>query len=275
LQQAALRCLARSFAGGNKGEGAQSSLSAEESTPAIVLRTRDYAEADRIVTLLTRDCGKLSGIAKGAKASRRRFERKLEPFTQAILYFRRRPHGQLVFITRAERMDDAPPEFDQLGKIALGSYMLELTDALTTEEAEAVAAYEVLANGLEVLGRRTPTIALRQAFELKILEAAGFGLEFGRCRLCDKLAEPEAGAVYFVPSRGGIVCARCRLQALESAVRMDASNAAALARLGLTPLAESEVLPHGGGESQSAIARFLATILDRKLRSLDFLNSIL
>ncbi|MBV8359671.1 MAG: DNA repair protein RecO, partial [Deltaproteobacteria bacterium] len=225
------------------------------------------------VTLLTRDFGKLSGIAKGAKASRRRFERKLEPFTQAILYFRRRPHGQLVFITRAERLDSAPPEFDELGKIALGSYMLELTDALTTEEAEAVAAYEVLASGLDVLGRRTPTIALRQAFELKILQAAGFGLEFSRCRLCGKPVEHEGGTVYFVPSRGGIVCAQCRGQAIESALRMDASNAAALARLCLMPLAEAATLPHGGGTSISAIARFLAIILDRKLRSLDFLNS--
>ena len=49
--------------------------------------------------------GKLSGIAKGAKASRQRFERKLEPFSHVILYFRRRPHGQLVFITRAEAAD--------------------------------------------------------------------------------------------------------------------------------------------------------------------------
>jgi hypothetical protein len=54
-----------------------------------------------------------------------------------------------------------------------------------------------------------------------------------------------------------------------------ASNAAALARLCLAPLAESAALPHGSGESVSAITRFLTTILDRKLRSLDFLNSTL
>src|SRR5262249_47990790 len=159
------------------------------------------------------------------KASRRRFERKLEPFTHAILYFRRRPHGQLVFITRAERFDGAPPEFDDLAKIALGSYMLELTDALTTEEAEAVAAYEVLSNGLAVLGGKTATISLRQAFELKILQAAGFGLDFGRCRLCSMAAESEEeGSAYFVPARGGIVCAGCREQVAESVVRMHRSN---------------------------------------------------
>ena len=225
--------------------------------------------------MLTRDFGKLSGIAKGAKASRRRFERKLEPFTHAMLYFRRRPHGQLVFITRAERIDGTLPEFDDLGQIALGSYMLELTDALTTEEAEAVAAYEVLANGLEVLAHQGPTMALRQAFELKILQATGFGLEFGRCRLCSMLAEPESGKVYFIPSRGGIVCARCRGQATESAVRMIASNASTLARLCSAPLGEAATLPHGGADSMLAITRFLATILDRKLRSLEFLNSTL
>jgi len=239
------------------------------------LRARDYAEADRVVTLLTRDFGKLSGIAKGAKASRRRFERKLEPFTQAILYFRRRPHGQLVFITRAERIDGAPPEFDDLGKIALGSYMLELADALTTEEAEALAAYEVLTIGLAVLGRVAPRVALRQAFELKLLQAAGFGLDFGCCRLCQKPAEPEDGFVSFVPSRGGTICVRCRSQAVESAVRLHAASAAALARLGLSPLAESATLRDGGPDGSSAIARFLSTILDRKLRSLDFLNSIM
>ncbi len=83
-------------------------MPAEESSAAIVLRTRDYSESDRIVTLLTSEAGKLGGIAKGAKQSRRRFERKLEVFSHVMLYFRRRPHGELVFITRAEAADLPP-----------------------------------------------------------------------------------------------------------------------------------------------------------------------
>jgi DNA repair protein RecO (recombination protein O) len=250
-------------------------MPAEESTAAIVLRARDYSEADRIVTLLTRDFGKLGGIAKGAKASRRRFERKLEPFTQVILYFRRRPLGQLVFITRAERFDGAPAEFDELGRIALGSYMLELTDALTTEEAEATAAYHVLADAIHALARGGAVQALRQSFELKMLEAAGFGLEFGHCRLCGRAAGVESAIIYFVPVRGGLVCGRCRNQAPETGVRLAAADAASLARLGCATLDEAPALPAGGGETSLAITRFLATILDRKLRSVDFLDSIL
>ena len=250
-------------------------MPAEESTAAIVLRARDYSESDRIVTLLTREFGKLSGIAKGAKASRRRFERKLEPFSHVNLFFRRRPQGQLVFITRAEPGDAMPPLEDDLAKIALGSYMLELTDALTSEEAEAADAYQVLARGLGTVGGGATTLAMRQAFELKLLRAVGFGLDFAHCRICGLAETHEGGAVYFVVARGGVVCARCRPHAPEGAVRLAAPNAAALAALAAAPIEAAATLAQAGSDGALAIARFLASILDRKLRSVEFLDSLL
>ena len=250
-------------------------MPAEESTTAIVLRARDYAESDRIVTLLTREFGKLSGIAKGAKASRRRFERKLEPFSHVNLFFRRRPQGQLVFITRAEPGDAMPTLEDDLAKIALGSYMLELADALTSEEAEAADAYQLLMRALGALGGGATSLALRQAFELKLLAAAGFGLEFARCRICGLTEADGGGAVYFVIARGGIVCVRCRGQAPEGAVRVAANNAAALAALAAAPIEHAATLVQAGSDGALAIARFLASILDRRLRSVEFLDSLL
>jgi DNA repair protein RecO (recombination protein O) len=270
-------------------------MPAEESTPAIVLRARDYAESDRIVTLLTRDFGKLSGIAKGAKASRRRFERKLEPFSHVTLFFRRRPHGQLVFITRAEA-GDLPPltAEDDLARFALGTYMLELTEALTSEEAEAAAAYRILAEALGILITAKANLAVRQGFELAMLRAAGFGLEFSRCRACGTLnedhialAEPKAEranesarcvqteVAYFIPSRGGVVCPRCRPAAPETAVRLSPPTVAAMARLNDAALTVHAELKDGGADGAQALARFLASILDRRLRSAAFLDTLL
>jgi DNA repair protein RecO (recombination protein O) len=250
-------------------------MPAEESTVAIVLRARDYAESDRIVTLLTRDFGKLSGIAKGAKASRRRFERKLEPFSHVTLFFRRRPHGQLVFITRAEAGDLPPLALeDDLARFALGSYMLEVTEALTSEEAEAAGAYRVLAESLRFLTVNAATLAARQGFELAILRAAGFGLEFSRCRACDAHADPAEHA-YFIAARGGVVCPRCRPAAPETAVRMTPASIAALNRLNTASVADYASLEHGGADGAQAMARFLASVLDRKLRSAAFLDTML
>jgi DNA repair protein RecO (recombination protein O) len=251
----------------------------EESTPAIVLRARDYAESDRIVTLLTLHMGKLSGIAKGAKASRHRFERKLEPFSHVVLHFRRRPHGQLVFITRAEAADLKQHVIDDdLVKIALGSYMLELTDALTTEESEAADAYRVLSDGLGALSTRFADIALRQAFEMRLLAWAGFGLEFARCRICSTLngANGDDGAsVYFVVSRGGIVCAKCRPSVAEGAIKLSATGASTLARLGAMPIDDSPGSEAAGQDAALALARFISSIIDRRLRSQEFLDSVL
>src|SRR5262249_10715909 len=249
-------------------------MPAEETSPAIVLRARDYAESDRIVTLLTRDHGKIGGIAKGAKASRHRFERKLEPFSHVVLHFRRRPQGQLVFITRAEAADLVQFRIeDDLGRIALGVYMLELTDMLTVESGDAADPYHSLVCALTVLSARSAEAAIRQAFELRALRWAGFGLEFGRCRVCASEADTETG--YFVVGRGGIVCARCRSGVPEGAIRLRLESSAALARLGALPLEDVGGATPAGADGSLAIARFLNSILERKLRTAEFLDSIL
>jgi DNA repair protein RecO (recombination protein O) len=251
-------------------------MPAEESTPAIVLRARDYAESDRIVTLLTRDCGKLGGIAKGAKSSRRRFERKLEPLTQVTLFFRRRPHGELVFITRAEPPPaPAPILDDDLGKIALASYIAELADALTGEAADSADAYTMVVRAFSALGRSGASAAMRQSFELNLLRVAGFGLEFARCRVCGNLPSAAGAAAYFVVARGGVVCARCRAHAPEGAVRLSTASAAAMAELACAPVENAARMTDAGAEGALALARFLGSILDRRLRSAALLDSLL
>ncbi len=251
-------------------------MAAEERTPAIVLRTRDYSESDRIVTLLTRDMGKLSGIARGAKASKRRFAGKLEPFSHVMLYFRRRPLGHLVFITRAEGGDLAPLRLDDdLGKIALGSYMLELTDALASEETEAAEAYQILSTALTLLGEAGPNAALRQAFELKILGWAGFGLEFDHCRLCAAPSAATEARLYFIVARGGVVCARCRTDAPEGGVPISPASAATLTRIGAASLEAASAGHPAGADGGNSLARFIGSIIDRRLRSIEFMDSVM
>jgi DNA repair protein RecO (recombination protein O) len=247
----------------------------EECSPAIVLRTRDYSESDRIVTLLTLEAGKLGGIAKGAKQSRRRFERKLEVFSHVMVYFRRRPHGELVFITKAEAGDLPPFDLtDDIGKIALGSYMVELADALSREEAESAQAYRILAASLGAVARHGAGRALRQAFELNLLRWAGYQLEFRRCQVCGRSPE-NATSFVFIPSHGGIVCQHCRAGASDTFIGLTASSVAALAHLGSVPLEEAVSAPSAGRDAEAALARFMATILDRRLRSVEFLHRFL
>jgi len=248
-------------------------MPAEESSAAIVLRTRDYSESDRIVTLLTLDAGKLGGIAKGAKQSRRRFERKLEVFSHVTVYFRRRPHGELVFITKAEAGDLPPYELtDDIGKIALGSYMVELADAFSREEADSAGAYRILAASLGTLACNGAGPALRQAFELNLLRWAGYQLEFRHCQVCARPPSENVTSFVFIPSPGGIVCQYCRAGATDTFVGLTATSVSALAQLGSIPLASAPAAQSAGRDAEAALSRFMATVLDRKLRSLEFLH---
>ena len=65
---------------------------------AIILRARSYRESDKIVSFLTRDFGKLTGIAMGAKKSRRRFANCLDPLTRVRVYFRTRKSHEVKSI---------------------------------------------------------------------------------------------------------------------------------------------------------------------------------
>jgi len=111
------------------------------STPAIVLRSWPYGESDEIVSFLTRDFGKLKGLAKGAKRSRRRSLNALEPFALVILRFRMRPNSSLVFIDGCDWTHAFRAITKELNKIVHASYLVEITDEFTKEGDECRALF--------------------------------------------------------------------------------------------------------------------------------------
>jgi DNA repair protein RecO (recombination protein O) len=252
-------------------------MAAEQKAAAIVLHASDYGEADRIVCALTREQGKLSGIARGLRKSRGRFERRLEPFSHVMLYFRRRPHGELVFITRAELAGlEAYEPGNDLGKFALGAYMLELSGALIREGVDAAGAYDLLAAALSELCRWGASNALRQAFELKLLRWAGYGLDFGRCRRCAADAGERRDLRFaFVVAEGGLLCERCWGANLSSVQKLGSSSLEQLRRLTLLPIEEACAEKAASADAAGAIDRFITYTIERKLRSLAFLEAML
>jgi len=245
----------------------------EETTAAIVLRASNYGEADRIVTLLTRDRGKLAGIARGIRKSRGRFERRLEPFAHVWLSFRWRRHGELVFITRAEAGNLAAFELGaDLRKFALGAYMLELSEALTREGAQSIGAYELLAQALDTLCRSDCPNALKQVFELKMLRWAGYGIDFSRCRGCGCDIGRDDARVAFAINEGGLLCERCRRGRVWGMVLLERPSVLQLQRLDALSLEASGTEPPATPEASTSLNRFISFVLERNLRSLEFLQ---
>ena len=238
-----------------------------QASQAIILRTRAYGESDKIVTFLTEDAGKLTGIAKGAKNSRRRFANCLDPFTRVRAHFRSRPAAGLVFLESCDLLEPVGALVDP-SKFAYGSYLVELIDQLTAEAHPVRELYNLLAEGLDELRHGAATAALLRAFEVQLLYHAGYEPQLQHCGRCHRPLSPQTSA-FLDPIHGSIVCAGCRNRE-ESLISIDPRTLAALQRLKGQPLNQlrGHRLPGGvATEAAQLMGRLLALHLPRPLRS--------
>ena len=240
----------------------------ELDTPAFVLRTRPFGESDRIVTLLTARHGKLSGIAKGAKNSRRRFAGTLEPFVHIRAVFRQRASSDLVFLLRCELLAALRGFSRDLDRFAAGSYVLELTDRLVFGRESGADVYQLLHEALTLLDHGTAVSPVLRAFELHMLAATGYAPALDRCRACGT----RAADVFFLDDeRGGLACRRCvsvgRLVKPVAAATMQA-----LARVAAAPMAAAAAAADSMPVEAAAVAeQLIAAVVQGPLRTREFM----
>jgi DNA repair protein RecO (recombination protein O) len=172
---------------------------------AIILRTRDHGESDRLVTFLASACGKLTGIAKGARRSKKRFVNTLEPLSLVHMTFVERASSGLVRIDASELRNPFTALRQDLVRLGYASLGAELVLELAPEREVDPALFALLAQYLERLeaGRDPETLAL--LFQARILNLSGFGPNLQRCVRCGE--EPTVpGEWYFSVSRGALLC---------------------------------------------------------------------
>ena len=252
-----------------------------ERTEALVLRSVDYGESDRVLHLLVPEHGRLAAIAKGARRSRKRFPGTLDLFNHLQVQIARRARGastlarleQAVLVRQHGALRTHP------GRFALGCYLLELLDRLAPEGGTAGdmrRLFRFALDALEALGHHEPGPALRTLLELRAFDALGLRPELRRCVGCGRELAAEAGLGFHVAD-GGPVCASCgggrsgvlpvtlgTLRALERGLELDVGK---LDRLVLAPGALAE--------ARRLVDRFERFHLGVELRSRRFLERVL
>jgi DNA repair protein RecO (recombination protein O) len=180
----------------------------------VVLRTQKLGEADRIITLLTRQNGRVRAVAKGVRRTKSRFGARLEPFTHVDVMIH--PGRSLDVITQAEviRPYGAPLAGDY-PRYTAGTAMLETAERFTPVEKEpALRQFLLLIGGLRALGEtgeeaKEPRLVL-DAYLLRSLAVAGYAPALEECARCGAPGTPASRLVAFAVAAGGMVCASCR-----------------------------------------------------------------
>lgn len=232
---------------------------------AVVLRTYQLGEADRIICLLTRSHGKVRAVAKGVRRTSSKFGSRLEPFNHVDVQFAE-GRGSLEVVTQAETLHPSELGLDY-ERFTAGQVMVEAAEKLVAEDGvPALHQYRLLLGALLALGRaEQPPTAIVDSYLLRALAAAGWAIVLEGCSACG--AVDDAG--WFNPQGGGLVCVRCRP---PSSARLDADGVAHLAALLTGDWATvGGADPYLSARSHALVVAFASWHMDRGLRSMPHL----
>ncbi|MCL4507574.1 MAG: DNA repair protein RecO [Chloroflexi bacterium] len=248
---------------------------------AIVIRHSNYGEADRILTIMTPELGKLRVIAKGVRKITSRKAGHVELFTRVRLLLAR---GRTFdIISQAETVEAYRPLREDLLRGSYAHYLSELIDAFAQEGSEDSALYDLLANGLDwVSTAPDPALAARY-FELRLLTITGYRPQLFKCARTGEAVNVDAAtnagsplSVAFSPIEGGILSPPvARLARDTFSVPVGVLR---LLRVLQTQPFDSiktlDVSPVAHAQAEQTMRRYLTFVLERTLRSTYFLRQL-
>lgn len=229
----------------------------------VVLRTQKLGEADRIITILTQNHGRVRAVAKGVRKATSRWGARLEPLNLVDIQFHE--GRSLDTVTQAETVAayGATAAADYAMWTA-GQAMVETAERLTPEDGEpALQQFLLLAGGLRTLveGEHEPGLVL-DAYLVRSMSVAGWGSSFMDCARCDARGPHR----YFSISAGGALCPDCR-QPGSATPAVETLELLGALLAGDWAVADASG-PRNRREATGIVAASLQWHLERELRSL-------
>ncbi|MBT9172848.1 MAG: DNA repair protein RecO [Syntrophomonadaceae bacterium] len=178
----------------------------------LVLRSREYREADRLVTLLTRKRGLLTGVARGVRKVQSKLAARVEPLTLGY-YQLHQGRSSLATLLQGEALNHHRKLCSNPLLLAHAQYFCELCESSLPEHEPAVPVFSLLLQALTTLEAETQPARAARCFELNLLSLLGYRPVLDACLFCR-----GPGPYRFDPPSGGLVCSRCAASAEAFAV---------------------------------------------------------
>ena len=239
---------------------------------AIVLKHNDYGEADRFLSLYTRQRGKLRAIAKGVRKMHSRKAGHVEPFTEVSLQL---ATGRSMFIVaQAEAINSYVRLREDLELVGYASYCVEMLDKFTYEEEENSAVFRLISKTLTRLNNGDEVNLAVRYYEIQLLNLLGFRPELHKCVVSEDEIRPEAQ--FFSAKLGGVVSPKhgkglegavpVSMEALKYMRHFQRSTYKEATRAKIPTLVQREL--------EILMQHYITYLLERSLNSPSFLREI-
>lgn len=180
-----------------------------EKSAAIILRIIDFSNTSCVVTMYTREFGKISALAKGARRPKNPFEGALDVLSICHVVFVHKSTDALDILTEAKLERRFRAASKDLARLYTAYYFLELTTALTEPADPQPELYDALRAAIVGLDEGDSSEPWMLRFEMRLLTIIGHGPALDRCVVC---GQPAAGKsqCWFSTAAGGLICSTCR-----------------------------------------------------------------
>lgn len=249
---------------------------AAEKTDAIVLRVIEFSETSCVLTLYTREFGKTTGLAKGARRKKSPFEAALDVLSLVRLVFLRKTPPAMELLTEAKLERRFRAGAVDLSRLYAAYYVIELLLIMTEGGEPQPELFDLAAETIRKLddGEQSP-FKLLTRFELGLLRILGHQPMLTACVDCSRPIPENATRFNFCSISGGIVCGRCRSG--KTGVLNLSREALDWMTRGLQPEEEGERLapelsPRGCTEVRRILNHFENSLAGFRLPVQDFLS---
>ncbi|MBE3577697.1 MAG: DNA repair protein RecO [Limnochordales bacterium] len=247
-------------------------------TEAVVLRSQNLGEGDRLITLLSPSEGKIRATARGARRGRSSLVAGTIPFVHGrFQFFRGR---ELDSLRQVEVHSTHVAIQSSLATVTVASFMAELLDHTTAARQPAEGQFTLFLGALEQLDSVPESVELQNllfAFELKLMDVLGFRPRLDQCLQCGR-SEEQLDAWVLQPEAGGLLCSACAGLLPAGGVRLFVPERKAMQYLLNNPLSRAPVLqlaPAARTNMFRALRMYVDFYVNHKLRSLPFLVAVL
>lgn len=249
-------------------------MAAEKDT-AVVLRTVDFSESSLVVTLFTREFGKIGALAKGGRRLKGPFESALDLLAVCRIVFLHKSSDALDLLTESKLIRRFRPPGRELQPLYAGYYVAELLRELTDDFDPHPELFDLADETLQGLAAGEPVERRIVRFELGMLRLLGHVPSLDQCVECSATVKPT-GRVAFGLLDGGVLCKKCRPGkrqvvsvsggALQTMIRLADPQNRNWQRI--------EINPRTLGETRGVLNHYISHLLGRKPRMQQYLGTL-
>lgn len=235
----------------------------------IVIRKKNFGEADKILTIYTKGQGRVTAFAPGARRITSRKASATELFTHGIYFLSR--GREMDTLTESEVLNSFFALREDLQKAALAFYLAEVLNSLIPDGQPNYPIYRLFLESISLVARakRRHELWVR-AFEIRALSQLGFGPELYQCAQC---TNPLSAEKYFQVELGGTVCREC----FEDGLLLTEEQllfTRDLARLNWNELSRLRFEDHQLIDAEKIVGHYLTGVLEKRLETADFVEKV-